>query len=64
MNWKFFVQMALPLLRAAGESKKNEDENTTGKDDLIGVSLVYAADLIEAVLKNKTDMPKAPPSLR
>ncbi len=61
--WKTIVRMALPLVRAAGESKKAEDENTTGKDDMIGVSLVYAADLLDALVSGK-DIPKAPSVLR
>lgn len=64
MNWKLFIRMALPLLRAAGESKKNEDENTTGRDDVIGVSMVYAADLLEALVSDKPVLPKAPDVLR
>lgn len=63
MNWKLFIRMALPLLRAAGEAKKAEDSNTTGKDDLIGVSMVYAADLLDALVSDKTP-PKAPSELR
>jgi hypothetical protein len=59
MNWKIFIRMALPMLRIAGENKKAEDENTTGKDDLIGISLIYAADLLDALLSNK-EIPKAP----
>jgi hypothetical protein len=64
MNWKFFVRMCLPLLRQAGESKKAEDENTTGKDDMIGTSLVYAADLLDAILADKPKMPKVPEALK
>lgn len=61
--WKILVRMALPLLRSACEEKKAEDENTTGKDDAIGVSLIYAADLLEALISNK-ELPKAPKELR
>lgn len=61
--WKTLVKMALPLLRSAGEEKKAEDENSTGKDDAIGVSLVYAADLLDALVSNKP-LPKAPEVLR
>lgn len=64
MNWKMFIRMALPMLRMAGESKKAEDDNTTGRDDLIGVSLVYAADLLDAILADKPKLPKAPDALR
>ncbi|MFN0279090.1 MAG: hypothetical protein ACKVRN_10870 [Pyrinomonadaceae bacterium] len=63
MNWKFFVRMALPMVRMAGEQFKNEDENTTGKDDMVGISLTYAADLIEAAI-NGTTLPKAPSVLK
>ena len=61
--WKILVRMAVPFIRSAGEAKKAEDENTTGKDDLIGVSLCYAADLLDA-LANDKDAPKAPAELR
>lgn len=64
MNWKIFVRMLLPMLRMAGESKKAEDENQTGKDDLIGVSLIYAADLLEALLADKPKLPKVPDALK
>jgi len=64
MNWwKIIVRSALPLVRAAGEAKKAEDTNTTGKDDLIGVSLCYAADLLDALIADKAP-PKAPEALR
>jgi hypothetical protein len=58
--WKIIVRMAVPLIRAAGEAKKNEDENNTGQDDAIGVSLVYAADLLDALLTGGSNLPKAP----
>jgi len=61
--WKTIVRMALPLLRSAGEAKKAEDDNTTGTDDAIGVSLVYAADLLDALVSGKT-LPKAPSILK
>ncbi len=63
MNYKFFIKMALPLLRQAGMDKKEEDENTTGKDDLVGGALVYAADLLDAILRGK-ELPKAPSELK
>jgi len=64
MNWwKIILRSALPLVRAAGEAKKAEDDNTTGKDDLIGTSLVYAADLLDALIADKLP-PKAPDALR
>lgn len=64
MNWKFFVRMALPMLRMAGEEYKNRDDNNSGKDDLIGTSLVYAADLIEAAIAEKPKMPAVPNALK
>jgi hypothetical protein len=64
MNWKMWLRMVLPMLRMAGESKKAEDENTTGKDDLIGTSLVYAADLLDAILADKPKLPKVPDALK
>jgi hypothetical protein len=63
MNWKFFIKMAIPMIRQAGEDKKAEDENKTGKDDMIGAALVFAADLLEAILKDKP-LPKAPPEFK
>ncbi len=61
--WKVLAKMAAPLLYAAGEAKKAEDENTTGKDDAAGASLIYAADLLDALVDDKT-LPKAPEVLR
>jgi hypothetical protein len=63
MNWKFFVRMAIPFLRSAGDSFREQDANDTGRDDMIGISLDYAADLIEAVI-NHQPLPKAPGQLQ
>lgn len=63
MNWKFFVRMALPMISMAAETFKNKDENTTGQDDMIGISLEYAVKIIEAAI-NGTPMPKAPSVLQ
>lgn len=63
MNWKFFAKMGALYLRQAGEAKKAEDSNTTGKDDIQGVAMVFAADLIEALVSDKP-LPKAPTELR
>ena len=62
-GWKTLIMIALPMLRMAGEAKKAEDTNDTGTDDLIGVSLVYAADLLDAILRGKS-VPKAPEALK
>jgi len=64
MNWKLWVRMALPFLRNAGEDFKSKDENTTGRDDLIGVSLVYAADLLDAILADNPTLTKVPSALK
>ncbi len=61
--WKYAVRMVIPLIRAAGIAKENEDPNTTGQDDLIGISLVYAADLLQSLVDG-TDVPKAPAVLK
>lgn len=58
-SWKYFVRMALPMISMAAEQFKNKDENTTGQDDMIGISLEYAVKIIEAAI-NGTPMPKAP----
>lgn len=63
MNWKFFARMAALYLRSAGEQYIAKDENSTGKDDATGVSLVYAANLIDALVTDKP-LPKAPEVLR
>lgn len=63
MNWKFFVRMALPMISMAAEQFKNKDENTTGQDDMIGISLEYAVKIIEAAI-NGTSLPKAPDALK
>jgi len=63
MNWKTLLTFLLPMLEMAGIEYKNRDENDTGKDDAIGASLVYAAQLLKAILTGK-DLPKAPEVLR
>lgn len=61
--WKVLAGMAIPLIRMAGVQKQNEDANTSGKDDLIGTSLVYAADLLDWIVNNKKQ-PAVPEALR
>ena len=61
--WKVIARMAIPLVRTAGVAKENEDANTTGQDDLIGLSLVYAADLLQSLIDG-TEVPKAPAALK
>lgn len=55
--------MALPMIRMAGEDFKNQDANTTGKDDMIGIGMVFAADFLEAALLG-TELPKVPDALK
>lgn len=55
--------MALPMISMAAEQFKNKDENTTGQDDMIGISLEYAVKIIEAAI-NGTPLPKAPDALK
>lgn len=62
-GWKTLAKMALPMIESAGEEYINQDANTTGKDDIIGQSLVYAAKLLGAIISSK-DLPKAPAALR
>ena len=64
MNWKMFIRMALPMLRMAGEAKRAEGENTSGKDDLIGTVLIFAADLIEWAITDGKALPKVPDALK
>jgi hypothetical protein len=61
--WKILANMAIPAITGAGEMKKAEDENTTGKDDAIGVALVFCADLLNALINGKP-VPKVPDALR
>lgn len=63
MNWKFFAQMAIPWIRMAGQQQRDKDPGNTGKDDLIGVSLIYAADLLDWVVNDK-QQPKTPEVLK
>ena len=62
--WKMFVKMAIPVIHAAGEAYKGQDDNDTGRDDLIEVSLVYVADLLQAIVSDKPELPKAPAILQ
>lgn len=63
MNWKFFVKMAIPMIENAGEMYIGKDDNDTGRDDLIGQSLVYVAKLLNAIINDK-ELPKAPAALK
>lgn len=62
-GWKMLLKMVLPMLESIGEAKIAEDENDTGKDDIIGQSILYAIKIFKAVLDGK-DVPKAPAILR
>lgn len=59
-NWKFFVNMALPFIESAGRDYVGKDENDTGKDDMIGQTLIYVAALLRAIIADKPTMPKPP----
>ncbi len=59
MNWKILVTLGTAYLRAAGEAKKAEDTNTTGKDDATGVIMVFAADVTDALVLGRK-LPKIP----
>lgn len=63
MNWKMLLLFALPMLKAAGQAKIDEDANSTGKDDIQGEAMMFAAKLIEAIALGK-ELPKAPKSLQ
>lgn len=60
--WMVLLAMALPLAKAAGIQKINEDENNTGKDDIIGISILYGVSLFEAIVNGK-EVPMAPKEL-
>jgi hypothetical protein len=62
-NWKMFVRMAIPMIENAGETYIDKDENSSGKDDMIGQSLVYVSKLLTAIISDK-ELPKAPKVLQ
>lgn len=62
-GWKTLLNMLLPMLESIGQAKIDEDANDTGKDDIIGQSLIYAVKLLKAIVNGK-DLPKAPDALR
>lgn len=51
--WRILANMAIPAVRGAGEAKKAEDANTTGKDDIIGICLVFCSELLDALVNGK-----------
>lgn len=61
--WKVIANMAIPALQLAGEAKKAEDDNDTGKDDAIGVTLVFVGELLNALINGKP-LPSIPDALR
>lgn len=63
MNWKFFAQIGIGYIRGAGEKYKAEDSNNTGSDDLKGIALCFAADLVESIIQDK-EFPKVPTVLK
>lgn len=52
-----------PYLGALGTSLEGIDENTTGGDDFAGAILLYAAEVISAIVANE-DIPEFPDVLR
>jgi hypothetical protein len=59
LNLEAFV----PYLGAVGQALVDLDENKTGADDFAGALLVYAAEVISAVL-NDEDLPEFPEILK
>lgn len=62
-SWKFFVRMAIGPIASAGSYFVNKDSNEVGQDDLIGKTLLYVADILNALVIDKP-APKAPEFLR
>jgi hypothetical protein len=62
MGWKMLLSLVLPLIEAAGQAKIDEDANDTGKDDAIGVAMIYGVKLFRAIANGK-ELPKAPKEL-
>ncbi len=48
---KLILAMALPMLKVIGEQLKALDPDDEGQDDLAGASIIYAAEVTEAVEK-------------
>ncbi len=63
MSWKFFVQMAIAPIHYAAQTFRNQDANDTGKDDIIGITLDYVADVLSAVVTDRP-IPPAPAAIR
>jgi hypothetical protein len=53
-GWQTILAMIMPMLEAFGYKKIAEDENDTGKDDIIGQSILFGVKIFRAVLKNDT----------
>lgn len=63
--WKILVMSVTPTIRIASETFKNQDADSVGQDDLIGISLGYGADLLEWVVSPRNNLPpKAPAELQ
>lgn len=62
-NYKMFIRMAIPMIENAGETYVAKDDNVSGRDDLIGQSLLYVAKLLSAIIADK-EIPKAPAILK
>ena len=61
---KLILGMLIPLAEIQGETLKNQDENTTGTDDIIGEGLVYIGHFAQYLLDKSNGKnavaPKAP----
>lgn len=53
-GWKTLLLLALPMLEQLGFAKVNEDENETGKDDIIGQAILFGVRIFRAVLSGDT----------
>lgn len=53
-GWKTLLLMVMPMLEQLGFAKVNEDENETGKDDIIGQAILFGVRIFRAVLSGDT----------
>jgi hypothetical protein len=54
-GWKMLLNMLLPMLEAMGQAKVNEDENDTGKDDIVGQAMLFGVKIFRAIATGDTD---------
>jgi hypothetical protein len=60
---KLILGMLIPLAEAQGQAMEDQDDNTTGADDLIGEGLVFIGKFAQFLLDRSNGKAATPPTV-